>query len=89
MKLKSIICLAMTLMVISIFAYLKFNSKTNQFSSLQLENIEALVDGESDGEHPCYNSIKAKEGCNVRYCPLCEYVPGTTTQSKPSYCPNI
>lgn len=74
-------------MVISILACIKFNSNTNRFSALQLENIEALVGGESDGGHPCYKAIKAKEWCNVRYCPICDYVPGVPNESKHSYCP--
>lgn len=84
MKLKSIVCMALPLMVISIFAYLKFNSKTNRFSSLQIENIEALVGSETGEAKTCYNTITSKDGSRIMYCPLCDYIPGTSGFMAPS-----
>ena len=75
-------------MAISIFAWTKFNSNTNRFSALQLDNIEALVDGESDNSKICYNTVTSKEGSKIMYCPLCDYIPGTSGFMAPSdYCP--
>lgn len=41
-------------------------------------NAQAIGSGDlDDGNKVCYNSIHAKEGSKVRYCPTCEFVDGT------------
>lgn len=60
-----------------------------QVSDVAIANIEALTSEESvKGEkYTCYESIHTKDGCQVRYCGTCEYVPGTDRwYSKASEC---
>jgi len=54
------------------------------------ENIEALSGDEtSQKKQTCYNTITAKDGCMVRYCVTCKFVPGTDPWYAPSdECPN-
>lgn len=58
--------------------YKTFGPKQSMSDLLLDENIEALTDGETGDELlDCYNTITSKKGTQVRYCPICQYVPGT------------
>lgn len=50
-------------------------SCTANMSDLMTANVEALVQAEAGGG-TCYNSIHAKDGSLVIYCPVCSWVPG-------------
>lgn len=49
---------------------------SKKLSDIQLANVEALVHDESEAK-ACYETITSKDGCQVRYCPTCTFVPGT------------
>ena len=51
-------------------------------NAIQLANVEALVDSETDGK-PCYNTITSAPGRYVRYCPTCRIVDGTDVWYSP------
>lgn len=42
---------------------------------LMLANVEALSESENVSK-TCYSSITSKDGCQVRYCPICKFVDG-------------
>ena len=48
-------------------------------NSLLMQNVEALSQKDEGNlkKYKCYNSVTSKDGCMVRYCPTCSYVPGT------------
>lgn len=53
---------------------------------LLLQNVEALSQDESGKKkYTCYSTITEKDGCMVRYCQTCEYIPGTDTWYAPSH----
>lgn len=66
------------LVTISYGGIKKFYPLANKSESLLMENIEALGSGEgATKEYTCYNTVTSKEGCQVRYCPTCSFIPGT------------
>ena len=54
----------------------------DQKKAIQLANVEALVDSETDGK-PCYNTVTSSPGRYVRYCPTCQIVDGTDVWYSP------
>lgn len=66
------------LVTISYGGIKKFHPLANKSEMLLMENIEALASGEgATKEYTCYNTVTSKDGCQVRYCPTCSFVPGT------------
>lgn len=62
----------------------------HQFTPEEIANIEALTENESnEDKKTCYSSITSQDGCQVRYCPTCEYLDNSTkTWYAPSHkCP--
>ncbi|MBQ3608656.1 MAG: NVEALA domain-containing protein [Bacteroidaceae bacterium] len=56
-----------------------FNAqKPNVLSDVAMANVEALANDEGGKELTCYNSITSKKGCQVRYCPICDYLEDST-----------
>ena len=58
-----------------------FNAhKTETLSDVVLANVEALANDLEAGRDklPCYNTITSQKGCQVRYCPICDYVTDST-----------
>lgn len=45
---------------------------------LQMRNLEALADGESNPEkkETCYKTITSESGLQTLYCATCTYIPG-------------
>ena len=52
---------------------------TNRLDEQFERNVEALAQTEQSTGKTCYNSIKTSEGLQVRYCPICDFVPGDKT----------
>jgi hypothetical protein len=53
-------------------------SSAEEMSPLVIANIEALTSNEETAVTlVCYSSIHDKDGSKVRYCPVCDFVPGT------------
>lgn len=73
------IIMTATAVLVALGAYLGANKLVThtELSDLQLANIEALADDDEKDGDACYNDIHAKDGSMVRYCPVCDYVPGT------------
>lgn len=77
MKKKSFLIAAVAI-IASVGSYFGYSTNQNNgLSDIQLANIEALASGEQGEKKTCYNDIHSKEGCQVRYCPTCTFVPGT------------
>lgn len=64
---------AVLLIVSAACAFFMNASKTD---SLFEANVEALAEVEQDGSKVCFNDIVSAEGLQVRYCPICDFVPG-------------
>ena len=63
-----------------------FETNACKYKSLLILNVEALSTQESTPkEYTCYSTITEKDGCLVRYCQTCTYVPGTDTWYAPSH----
>lgn len=73
---KHLLLSAIMLVAISITGIYIHNSVKN-VSSIALSNIEALTADEVGMSYTCYSSIHEKDGCQVRYCATCKYLPGT------------
>ena len=55
-----------------------FKSNADERNELLMANVEALSQGESSKKvYTCYSTITEKDGCQVRYCQTCTFVPGT------------
>ena len=56
-----------------------FESHAFESNDMLVSNVEALASGESNPQkqYTCYSSIHEKDGCQVRYCPTCDFIPGT------------
>lgn len=74
----------MTLLCIAVVAAISMvatkTDKSNAFNSSELlmRNVEALSQGDTGTKKlTCYNTITSKDGCMVRYCATCSFVPGT------------
>lgn len=62
----------------AVTSYKAFVPKATIAALVLDENIEALTQGEGGADgFTCYSTITSKEGCLVRYCQTCTYVPGT------------
>ena len=48
------------------------------------ENLEVLTDGEEVLGQTCYNTITSKDGSQVMYCPVCDWIPGTDSWFSPT-----
>lgn len=61
------------------------HSSESSLTPTQIANLEALAGPptgqEGPGSKTCYDDIHSKDGCQVRYCPICEFVPGTADVS--------
>ena len=56
-----------------------FNAqKPNVLSDVAMANVEALANNEVGKKLTYYNSITSQKGCQVRYCPICDYLEDST-----------
>lgn len=81
MKKKSIMlsCIA-AVAIVAIVGKKTFQSHAFATSNLLMQNVEALSQQEENKKaYTCYNSVTSKNGCQVRYCSTCSYIPGTDT----------
>ena len=51
-------------------------------SDLLNANVEALARNET-GKNKCFNTITSNPSHQVRYCPICDFVPGTNVWLAP------
>ncbi len=78
---KKLLFVAISLLVVCTATFTwSASNKANAGETMFERNVEALASGEDSGTMKvCYNSITAKDGSMVRYCPTCSYVSGTDT----------
>ena len=55
----------------------------SSMSELMNANVEALTRNET-GKKECFNTITSDPAHQVRYCPTCDFVPGTDTWYAPA-----
>ena len=54
----------------------------SSMSELMNANVEALTRNET-GKNKCFNTITSNPSHQVRYCPICDFVPGTNVWLAP------
>lgn len=75
---KKILLSSIMTVVVSTVGYLGMTANKTESEIALDANVEALATGETATEgEPCYNTITSKDGCQVRYCPVCNFIPGT------------
>ncbi|MDE5882759.1 MAG: NVEALA domain-containing protein [Muribaculaceae bacterium] len=77
MSKKSLVTAIAVLLAVGAYMGTATLTPRSDLSELQLANVEALADGsEQSATQACYNNIQAKPGCQVCYCPICQFIPG-------------
>ena len=81
LSVSAIVAIALT----AVMNFKAWSPKPTAQELLLNENIEALTNGESEKKSlDCYNTITSKKGNQVRYCPTCTFIPGTSVLFAPS-----
>ena len=82
MKKKLLLAGAMLLLAVAAVTGFAAYEKSN-VSDLLDANVEALTRNET-GKKECFNTITSDPAHQVRYCPTCDFVPGTDTWYAPA-----
>lgn len=78
MSKKSLVTAIAVLLAVGAYMGTATLTPRSELSELQLANVEALAEGSEQGAKKiCYNGIHEKDGCQVCYCPICDYITGT------------
>ena len=71
----------------SVATFVTQNFRPEEITLAQLANIEALAnddDAPADKKLKCYNTITSDDSSKVRYCPICDFIPGDDTWNAPA-----